>query len=632
MYAQSIRRFTRPTQTEKIKLRCFTAIANVDLRTTELFSPTNKTVKDLVIDGLFDQALEIYKQQLHPFGVNGNGSILPTVIKACSSAKSLFFGVQIHSFVLKTGFDSEPITANSLLSMYSKCSHVGYARLMFDTMPLRDTITWNSMITCYVRNGYHVEAIEMLREMYSSSFEPKPELVASILSVCGQTGDLRSGKEIHARLILSGSMELSIFQSTALVDMYSRCLNLKAAFHVFNQMKDRNEVSWTAMIKGCTSNKRYDESIQLFREMQIEGVKPNRVTVIVVLSACAALGALKQGKEIHAYAFHRGFESESHFAAALIDIYSKCKKALALATHIFYRLGTRDVVTWSSMIGSYSQIGDGNRAMEFFYQMLMEGIKPNSVTILAIVSACTSLLSVDYGCGVHGYILKSGLDLDVFVGNSLVNMYAKSGCLDASHQIFKEMRTKDSVSWSALIHGYGLHGYGAKALELFHEMQERKFVPDNITFLAALSTCNHSGLIAEGQYLFNDAIRDNKISLTLEHYACYIDLLGRSGKLEDACEIISHMPMKPNATIFSSLASACKIHGRLEAAEELAYRLIKLEPENVANYTLLCMVYAEAGKWGGVQKVREVMRMRGYRKSSGFSRIEVENRVNSNLN
>ncbi|XP_042489376.1 pentatricopeptide repeat-containing protein At4g31070, mitochondrial [Macadamia integrifolia] len=561
MHAQPIRRFILTTLNEKISTRCFTAIANA------------KIVKDLVVEGLFDQALEFFK--------------------ACSSAQSLLFILQIHSLVLKTGFERGTITANSLLSIYGKCSHVEYARLLFDTMPQRDTITWNSMITCYVRNGCYAESIKMLREMYSSGFDPKPELIACILSVCGKTGDLRSGKEIHARLILGGCMALSIFPSTALVDMYSRCFNLEAAFHVFNQMKERNEVSWTAMIKGCTSNKSYGMSIQAFREMQLEGIKPNRVTLIVVLPACAALGALKQGKEIHAFAFRWRFESESHFAAALIDMYSKCGNALGLATLIFNRLGTRDVVMWSSMIGSYSQIGDGKRAMELFYQMQIEGIKPNSVTLLELLSACTSLLSLDYGRRVHGHLLKSGLELNVFIGNSLVDMYAKCGCLNAAHKIFKEMPTKDSVSWSALIHGYGLHGYGTKALELFHEMQQRKFETDNITFLAVLSACNHSGLIAEGQDLYNDAIRENKISLTLEHYACYIDLLGRSGKLEDACEIISHMPMEPNATIFSCLTSACKAHGRLEVAGELACRLIKLEPENMANYTLLCMVYAE---------------------------------------
>ncbi|XP_043714555.1 pentatricopeptide repeat-containing protein At4g31070, mitochondrial [Telopea speciosissima] len=631
MYAQPIKRCILTTQTGKISIRRFTAISNAGPIPTESFFPTEKTIKDLVLEGSFDQALEFYKQ-LHLYGFNRNGSILLTVIKACSSSQSLLFGLQIHSFVLKIGFDRELITANSLLSMYGKCSHIEYARLMFETMPLRDTITLNSMITCYVRNGYYADSIKMLKEMYSSGFEPKPELVANILSVCGQTGDFRSGKEIHARLILNGCMASSIFLSTALVDMYSRCFNLEAAFHVFNQMKERNEVSWTAMIKGCTENKSYDLSFQAFREMQLEGIKPNRVSLIVVLPACAALGALKQGKEIHAYAFHQRFESESHFAAALIHMYSKCENALGLAMLIFDRLGTRDVVMWSSMIRSCYQIGDGNRAMELFYQMQMEGIKPNSVTLLAIVSASTSLFSIDNGLGVHGYIVKSGLELDVFIGNSLVDMYAKCGCLNASHQIFKEMPTKDSISWSALIHGYGLHGYGTKALELFHKMQQKKFEPDNITFLAVLSACKHSGLIAEGQYLYNDAIRDNKISLTLEHYACYIDLLGRSGKLEDACEIISHMPMEPNATIFSCLSSACKAHGRLEVAEELAYRLLKLEPENVANYTLLCMVYAEAGNWAGVAKVREIVKMRGFRKSSGFSRIEVENRVNSNLN
>ncbi|RVW36934.1 Pentatricopeptide repeat-containing protein, mitochondrial [Vitis vinifera] len=196
----------------------------------------------------------------------------------------------------------------------------------------------------------------------------------------------------------------------------------------------------------------------------------------------------------------------------------------------------------------------------------------------------------------------------------------------ASRQIFQEMPRRDSVSWSTLISAHGLHGQGEKALQLFREMQERGADVDAITFLAVLSACNHTGLVKEGQELFNDAMKDNKISLTMEHYACYIDLLGRSGKLQDACDMINTMPMKPSTRIWSSFVSACKVHGRLQFAEMLAHQLVKLEPGNAANYTLLSMVYAESSNWMGVEEVRKVMRDRGLRKNYGFSQIELENK------
>ncbi|XP_010260180.1 PREDICTED: pentatricopeptide repeat-containing protein At4g31070, mitochondrial [Nelumbo nucifera] len=616
---QLIRRIHLLTQGERIKF----SISNAG--PTLSVSVTHARVRDLVSEGLFYQTLKFYKEEIHPSGLHGNASILPTIIKACACAESLHFGLQIHSIVIKTGSDSEPITANSLLSMYARCSNVESARQLFDTMLIRDTITWNSMITCYIRNGYHHEAIEVFRQMGLAGLEPKPELVAGILSVCARMGNLRLGRQIHASLVRGGTVKSSIFLSTALLDIYSKCFHLDVAFNVFHQMTERNEVSWTAMIAGCTSNENCNLSVEVFRAMQVEGVRQNRVTLLAVLPACAELGALKHGKEIHGYAIHQGFESEPHFEAALLDMYCKCGAAQGPGWLVFERSKGRDVVMWSSVIRAYSQIGNISRAVELFREMQMEGIKPNSVTLLAIIAACTTHLSTMHGREVHGYSLKSGLSFDIFVGNSLIDMYAKCGYLDDAHQIFREMDTKDSVSWSVLIRGYGFHGCGKKALELFHEMEQRSVVPDAVTLLAVLSACNHAGLIVEGQDLIDHVARHNNVPLTLEHYTCYIDLLARSGKIEEACEVLSHMPMKPSSTTVSCLASACRAHGRLDIAEMLAHQLIKLEPENAANYTLLCTVYAESSNWVGVEKIRRIMRIRGIRKGTGFSKIETGN-------
>ena len=195
------------------------------------------------------------------------------------------------------------------------------------------------------------------------------------------------------------------------------------------------------------------------------------------------------------------------------------------------------------------------------------------------------------------------------------------------------MPTRDCTSWSTLISGYGLHGCGEEALQLFHEMQDRGIEPDAMTFLALLSTCNHTGLVEEGQKIFDHVMKDDKITLTVEHYGCFINLLGRSGKLDDACEVVRAMPMKPSTRIWSSLVSACKVHGKLEIAEKLAHWLIESEPYNAANYTMLSMVYAEASNWLGVEEVRRFTRVQGLKKCYAFSRIELEDKsFYSNIN
>ncbi|KAK1361095.1 Pentatricopeptide repeat-containing protein [Heracleum sosnowskyi] len=259
--------------------------------------------------------------------------------------------------------------------------------------------------------------------------------------------------------------------------------------------------------------------------------------------------------------------------------------------------------------------------------MQREEIAPNYVTMLGLISACTNLSSISHGRVVHGYVLKYGLISELSIGNCLVNMYSKCGSLTDSHRSFKELSTRDSISWGALVNAYALHGCGKEALNLFHEMQTSGIEADCITYLAVLSACNHGGLVEEGQALFNEAVKVDNKSLGAKHYACLIDLLGRAGKLEDACDVIKAMPMKPSIRIWSSLLSACKRHGKLGVAEMLAQQLLLSEPENAALHTLLSMVYAESGNWPGVEQVRNNMKIRGLRKSYGFSRIEVENEL-----
>ncbi|XP_058068625.1 pentatricopeptide repeat-containing protein At4g31070, mitochondrial [Magnolia sinica] len=601
---------------QKIPIRCFTGTAAPSL------SSTSAKIKHLVSNGLFEEALRFYKH-LHSSGIHGNPSYLPSLLKASSSAQFLPFGFQLHCILLKTGHSVDSVTANSLLSMYSKCSLVNSACRVFDTMPMRDSVAWNSMIMCYTRNGYFSESVETFKEMLYLGLGPHPELIGSVVSACGWMGNLSLGREIHARIVCTGMFEISVLLATALVDMYSRCHDVHTALEVFKRMLERNVVSWTVLIAGCVVNGSYEMSLNAFCAMQVENVKPNRVTLITVLPSCAELGALKCGKEIHGYAFRHGFETEPHVDAALIDMYSK-SGASRKASFIFERAARRDVVVWSSIIGSYSRSGDSVLAMNLFHQMRMEGIEPNSITILAVLVACIGLSSVSHGQGIHGYVVKSGLDSDVFVGNSLIDMYSKCGCLNASHQVFEEMPVRDPVSWSAMISSYGLHGFGTDALQLFHEMQEEGIKPDQIMLLAVLSACNHAGLVNEGQKLFDHFIRDQGISLSVEHYACYIDLLGRSGKVEDACEVVSCMPMKASPSIWGCLVSACRVHGKFEVALKLARQLIDSEPENAANYTLLSMIYAESGNWAGVEEVRRVMRERGLKKSSGYSRIQIK--------
>ncbi|KAL6575279.1 hypothetical protein OROMI_012564 [Orobanche minor] len=581
-------------------------------------------IKRLIAAGLYDQALTVYAQHIHPFQLNTDTSFtVPSITKACAHSEThQILGVQVHCNLLKNGLHSEFTVSNSLLSMYAKFSDTDSARQMFDEMPDRDTISWNSMINCYTQNGFILKALKMFREMYALGFAPKPELVASCLSTCAESENWILGRAIHALVFLDERIEYSSFVCTSLVSFYWRFNDPDMAFRVFDRIVDKNEVSWTAMICGCIDYHDYVRAFACIRSMQLEDVKANRVTLISVLPVCAELRSTTHGKEIHGYALRHGYDSDIRFTSSLLRMYCECEGALGTAKLIFDRSVKKEIVMWSSMIAGYSWSRNSAReAFRLFNEMRMEGIIPNSVTLLALISTCTSLLSLCDGCVVHGYSLKSGLSSDVFVQNALINMYTKCGSLRDGVQVFHEMTTRDCISWSALISAYGLHGDAEEALNVFYEMQRSGIKADGVIYLAVLSTCNHAGLVDEGKRVFDQALRDKNVYLAMEHYACYADLLGRADMLEDAYDAVCGMPMRPSSKILSSLVSACKLHGRLDIAELLGRLLVSMEPDNAANFTLLSMIYAESDNWAGVEEVRRCMKEKNLRKNCSFSQI-----------
>ncbi|KAL0739263.1 hypothetical protein Bca4012_015473 [Brassica carinata] len=580
-------------------------------------------LKRLVSEQLHEEALRLYKQKIHPLGTDGFTAILPSVIKACSFQKEPFsINEQLHCLCLKSGADRDTVVSNSLVSMHVKLSNTFSARKVFDEMLQRDTVSYCSIVNCYCHDGLLCEALKLLKEMYFDGFAPKSELVASLLALCTRVG--RSSKVVarmlHAISLVDERMQGSVLLSTALVDMYLKFDDPATAFYVFDRMEVKNEVSWTAMISGCVANRNYEMGIRLFLAMQRENLRPNRVTVMSVLPACVELGCgLRLVKEIHGFSFRNGFDSDDRLRASLVTMYCRCGN-VRLARLLFEESKVRDVVMWSSMIGGYADGGDCSEAMNLFSQMREEGTEPNSVTLLAVVSACTRSASLSFASTIHSYILKCGFMSNILLGNALIDMYAKCGSILAAGKVFYQLREKDIVSWSSMINAYGLHGHGSEALEIFQGMVKSGEKPDAMAFLAVLSACNHAGLVEEAQTIFREA---NRMTLTLEHYACYINLLGRSGKIDDAVEAVKNMPMKPSARIWSSLLSACEIHDRRDVVHKMiANELMISEPDNPANYVLLSKIHTESGNCYGAEEVRRVMQRRGLNKSYGFSKFE----------
>eukprot|EP01018_Ginkgo_biloba_P008711 Gb_07638 [translate_table: standard] len=573
-----------------------------------------------------DEALKFFRQMLLS-GVKPDPVIIASVLPACARLAALQQGKEIHDYIIRSGFESDIFVQNALIDIYTKCGSTEDAHHVFDNMPERDVVSWSSMIAGHSQNGHCDQTLKLFRQMKLAGVKPSSVTFASVLPACAHLAFVKQGKEIHNYIIRSG-LESDIFVGSALIDMYAKCGSIGVARQVFNRLPHRDVVLWNAIIAGYAQNGLCDEALDLSRQIQRVSVKPNSVTMVSILPACARLASLQQGQEIHAYSIRNGFESDDVVGSALIDMYAKCG-SIDVARLVFDRMFCTDVVLWNAMISGYAQSGHCNEALKLFHQIQQTGVKPDSVTLTSILPACARLANLQQGKEIHDYIVRNEFESDVSVGNVLIDMYAKCGIIEIGRRVFDKMSDKDVISWNSMIAGYGMHGHGVDALRLFYQMQKEGMTPDYITFIALLSTCSHVGLVDKGWQYFDSMSRDYQIVPRMEHYACMVDLLGRAGHLDEAWDFIKKMPSKPSADVWGSLLGACRVYCNIELAECVAARLFELKPDNAGYYVLLSNIYAAAGRWVDVTNVRTLMKERGLKKKPGCSWIEVGNRVHS---
>ncbi|CAK9252120.1 unnamed protein product, partial [Sphagnum jensenii] len=293
-----------------------------------------------------------------------------------------------------------------------------------------------------------------------------------------------------------------------------------------------------------------------------EGVQLDSVTFVGVLNACASIVALEEGRHAHEQIIETGCNSDVFVGSSLVDMYAKCG-SMEDAERVFNKMLSQDVVIWTTMILGYVKCGQGSKALELFQQMQQEA----PMTLVGVLNACASVVALEEGRRAHDWVIKSGWDSNVFVGNSLIDMYTTCGSLEDALKVFNKMPSRDVVTWNAIIGGYAIHGHGKEALQQFEQMHEEGVQPDDITFFCLLSACSHSGLVDEGLRCYSSMSTVYMISANLEHYTCMVDLLGRAGHLHEAENMLKAMPCKPNAGVWRALLGACRIHGNVEMGE-----------------------------------------------------------------
>ncbi|KAH9313903.1 hypothetical protein KI387_022530 [Taxus chinensis] len=610
------------------KCRCVEDARQVfdNMPETDVFS-WSAMIAGYAQNGYAKKALVIFEEMQMVEGMLPDAVVMVSVLQACGDLGDLQQGMLVHDYVVRCGFELDVQVGNSLVAMYAKCGSTESSRQVFEKMTQKNVVSWTAMIVGYAQNRQGIEALESLSEMRLVGVEPNSVTITAVMLACADWGFLQQGKLIHDYVVGHGFAS-NEFVANSLIDMYAKCGNLKDARLVFDRMPQRCIVSWNTMIAGYAQNGYHIEVFDMFNQMQLAGMIPDSFTTVSVLSACAHVAGLQQGKWIHDYVIRTGLESNIFVANGLIDMYAKCKN-LDIARQMFDRMCSRDVVSWNVMISGYAQNGYANEALELFAEMQIVDAKPDAETMASLLLACSNLVALQQGMWIHSYVIRRGLEFDVFVETALIDMYAKCGNLEIARRLFDTLSKKTVVAYSAMIAGYGMHGYGEDALALFSQMQQTSLKPNGVTFISVLSACSHSGLVDEGWQHFNCMSRDYRISPMLQHYACMVDLLGRAGHLYEAHDFIEKMPIHPNADVWGTLLGACKIHCNTVVGERVAEILFDMEPENAGYYVLLSNLYAAAGKWGEVAKVRTKMKDKGLKKTSGWSSIQVNNRFHS---
>ncbi|XP_031252285.1 pentatricopeptide repeat-containing protein At5g06540-like [Pistacia vera] len=429
-------------------------------------------------------------------------------------------------------------------------------------------------------------------------------------------------KQIHAQMIVSSRID-DHFAASRLLSFCALSSSgyLPYAINLFNKIENPNQFMWNTLIRAQASNKNPDEAISLYVNMRRIGFAPSEHTFPFVLKACASLRSLNCCKQVHTHVLKSGLDLDLHVVNGLVRSYS-VSSDLNNARRLFDRFTNKNLTIWTTMICGYAQNFFANEALLLFDQMISEGFEPNSVTLASVLSACAQSGCLELGEKVHVFIRTRGLEMGVILGTALVHMYAKSGAISRAKELFDSMPERNIASWNTMICGLASYGHAEEAFNLFRKLEKEQIAPNDITFVGVLSACRHAGLADDGREIFGSMKRLYGVEPKIEHYGCMVDLLGRSGEVKEAEELMKGMVWKPDEVMLGALLGACKSHGNTEVAERVVKQMIDLEPNNHGVYVVLSNLYAEAGRWEDFTRLRKVMKEGNLKKTPGWSLVD----------
>ncbi|XP_024531263.1 pentatricopeptide repeat-containing protein At2g03380, mitochondrial-like [Selaginella moellendorffii] len=590
-------------------------------------------------------AMELFSRMIIG-GCDPDARAFVAALKACagfaSSSKdsTLERGLEIHWEASRRGYAGDIFVANTAMDLFSRCGGMVEAKRVFDGIASlsRNVVSWTVLVAGYAENGCGEAGLEVFSRMMSDPARIRPDALTFVAAVkcvtsmaVALTKKASSSKNFSSKvLVLEKGMEIHLMAakagvdshlvlSNSLVDMYSKCGDLAGAVRVFEKMAEHSVVSWTSLVLGFVDNGEDELALELFDAMtRVEGCVPDAPSIVAALKACASAAAKEEGRTlpgvkvvvklealersmaIHSQAARsRNLDRDVRVGNMLVDLYAKCGSVLDSRRVFDVEMRHRDVVSWNSLMMGYADCGEGEMALELFSCLDSQGCEHDVLSFVAALKACSSTTALESAKKIHARVLSceesiEPSDLSV-VKNCLLDVYGKCGSMVDAQIVFDSLETRSSLNWSSVVAGYGRKGDTRWVFEMFDKMVEEGWVPDRVSCLSVLTACSHAGLIDRGKKFFQRMSSQWRVSLSLEHYRCVIDMLGRANELEQAVAMVEGMEFRADALTWRTVLGACWKWKNAVVGRRVFEELVKLDKRDYAAYVLMGNIYGSLG-------------------------------------
>lgn len=535
--------------------------------------------------GFYEESLLVFLEFWRTRKNSPNEYILSSFIQACSgldSSSGCSMVFQLQSFLVKSGFDRDVYVGTLLIGFYLKEGDIDYARLVFDALPEKSTVTWTTMISGCVKMGRSYVSLQLFYQLMEGYIFPDGYILSAVLSACSILSFIEGGKQIHAHILRHGH-EMDASLMNVLIDSYVKCGRVTSGRKLFDGMWNKNIISWTTILSGFKQNFLHKEAMELFSGMSKFGLKPDVYACSSILTSCASLHALEYGRHVHAYIIKANLGNDGYVTNSLIDMYAKCD-CLTDARKVFDIFAADDVVLFNAIIEGYSRLGtqwELYEAMNIFRDMRYRLIRPSLLTFVSLLRASASLTSLELSKQIHGLMVKYGANLDIFSGSALIDVYSNCYCLKDSRLVFDEMKEKDLVVWNSMFSGYIQQSENEEALNLFLELQISRERPDEFTFADMVTAAGNLASLQLGQE-FHCQLMKRGLECNPYITNALLDMYAKCGSPEDAHKAFDSAASR-DVVCWNSVISSYANHGEGIKALQMLERMMNegIEPNYI---------------------------------------------------